>query len=84
MGRLLDLDDFLDPKSLTPQELYKLQSDTWVQGAEHEHERIIKLMEEAGLYDDELTPEEIVTAVKQVRKEMAEERAKKDTDEQVD
>lgn len=46
MGRLLDLDDFLDPKSLTPQELYKLQSDTWAQGAEYERERIIKLLED--------------------------------------
>ena len=32
--------------------------------------------EEAGLYDDEPTPEEIVETVKQVRKEMAEELAK--------
>lgn len=45
MGRLLDLDDFLDPKSLTPQELYRLQSETWAQGAEYEQERIIKLLE---------------------------------------
>ena len=44
VSRLLDLDDFLDPKSLTPQQLYKLQSDTWVQGAEYERERIIKLL----------------------------------------
>lgn len=46
MSRLLDLDDFLDPKSLTPQELYKLQSETWEQGAEYERERIIKLLED--------------------------------------
>jgi hypothetical protein len=45
MGRLLDLDEFLDPKSLTPQELYTLQSETWVQGAEAERERIIELLE---------------------------------------
>ena len=44
VSRLLDLDDFLDPKNLTPQQLYKLQSDTWVQGAEYERERIIKLL----------------------------------------
>ena len=50
MGRLLDLDDFLDPKSLTPQELYKLQSETWAQGAEYERERIIKLLEENDHY----------------------------------
>ena len=45
MSRLLDLDDFLDPKNLTPQELYKLQSDTWAQGAEHERERILRIIE---------------------------------------
>ena len=45
MSRLLDLDDFLDPKSLTPQELYKLQSDTWAQGADYENDRIVKLLE---------------------------------------
>lgn len=52
MSRLLDLDDFLDPKSLTPQELYKLQSETWAQGAEHERDRIVKLLE--GYSDGEL------------------------------
>ena len=36
---------------------------------------IMKLSEEAGLYDDESTSEEIVATVKQVRKEMAEEQA---------
>lgn len=51
MGRLLDIDDFLDPKSLTPQELYKLQSDTWAQGADYENDRIVKLMEEEVRYD---------------------------------
>lgn len=45
MGRLSDLDEFLDPRSLTPQQLYKLQSETWVQGAEYERERIIELLE---------------------------------------
>lgn len=45
MGRLLDLDEFLDPKSLTPQELYKLQSETWEQGAEAERERILRIIE---------------------------------------
>ena len=44
MSRITDLDDYLDPESLTPQQLYKLQSDTWVQGAEYERERIIKLL----------------------------------------
>ena len=44
MGRLLDLDDFLDPKSLTPQQLYRLQSETWAQGADYMREYIIKLI----------------------------------------
>ena len=38
-------------------------------------EAIRRLSEEAGLYDDESTSEEIVATVKQVRKEMAEEQA---------
>ena len=37
---------------------------------------ITRLSEEAGLYEDEATPEEIVASIKEVRKEMAEERAK--------
>lgn len=37
----------LDPKTLTPESLYKLQSETWAQGAEAERERIIKLLEDA-------------------------------------
>jgi hypothetical protein len=45
MSRIPDLDDFLDPKTLTPQGLYRLQSDTWAQGADQERERIIKLLE---------------------------------------
>lgn len=39
-------------------------------------QEIIKLSEEAGLYEDQSTPDEIVATLKQVRKEMAEERAK--------
>jgi hypothetical protein len=35
----------LDPKTLTPESLYRLQSETWSQGAEYERERIIKLLE---------------------------------------
>jgi hypothetical protein len=46
MARIPDLDDFLDPKSLSPQQLYTLQSETWAQGAEAERERIIKLIED--------------------------------------
>lgn len=40
-------------------------------------QELIKLSEEAGLYEDEATPEEIVESIKQVRKEMAEERRQK-------
>lgn len=43
-------------------------------------EAIVKLSEEAGLYDDESTPEEIVAMVKQVRREMAEEARQKRTE----
>lgn len=53
MSRIKDLDEFLDPKSLTPQQLYKLQSETWAQGAEYERERIIKLLEEVLQFDSE-------------------------------
>jgi hypothetical protein len=38
--------DLLDPATLTPESLYKLQSETWMQGVEFERERIIKLLEE--------------------------------------
>jgi hypothetical protein len=34
----------LDPKTLTPESLYRLQSETWSQGAEFERERIIKIL----------------------------------------
>lgn len=33
----------LDPKTLTPEQLYKLQSETWAQGAGYERERIVSL-----------------------------------------
>lgn len=33
--------DYLDSATLTPESLYKLQSETWTQGAEAERERII-------------------------------------------
>jgi hypothetical protein len=46
VSRLPDLDDFLDPKSLTPQQLYRLQSETWAQGAKAERERILKIIDE--------------------------------------
>jgi hypothetical protein len=46
MSRIPDLDDFLDPKTLTPQGLYRLQSETWSQGAEAERERILKQLQE--------------------------------------
>ena len=44
MGRLTDLDEFLDPSSLTPQELYTLQSETWADGVDYERERIINIL----------------------------------------
>lgn len=37
---------------------------------------LVRLSEEAGFYEDEATPEEIVATVKQVRKELAEQRQK--------
>jgi hypothetical protein len=46
VSRVPDIDEFLDPKSLTPQELYTLQSEAWAQGAEAAEERIIKLLEQ--------------------------------------
>lgn len=66
MGRLLDLDDFLDPKSLTPQELYKLQSDTWAQGAEYERERIIKLLKQnaTGEYKKVMLTPKLISEIK--------------------
>jgi len=36
--------DYLDPATLTPELLYQLQAETWEQGAEHERERIIKIL----------------------------------------
>lgn len=38
----------IDPKTLTPESLYELQSETWSQGAEYENSRIVKLLSEAG------------------------------------
>lgn len=46
MGRLTDIDDFLNPKTLTRRQLYTLQSETWAQGAEYQHLRTIKLLED--------------------------------------
>jgi hypothetical protein len=34
----------IDPKTLTTESLYKLQSETWAQGADYERERIIKIL----------------------------------------
>ena len=41
-------DGLINPEGLTPEELYKLQSETWAQGAEFERVRILKLLEKAG------------------------------------
>jgi hypothetical protein len=54
VSRLPDLDDFLDPKTLTPQGLYRLQSDTWAQGAEFERNRIIKLLKPHAEHDEDM------------------------------
>lgn len=37
----------LDPATLTPETLYELQSETWAQGAAHEQNRIIELLDRA-------------------------------------
>jgi hypothetical protein len=42
-------------------------------------EELVRMSEEAGLYENEPTPEEIVATVKQVRKKIAEERKVKPT-----
>lgn len=44
----------LDPKTLTPESLYRLQSDTWMQGAEAELERIILLLHPYAQHDEEM------------------------------
>lgn len=41
--------DYLDPAKLTKEQLYRLQSETWIQGQNYESERIIKLLEEASI-----------------------------------
>lgn len=35
----------LDPKALPPETLYRLQSETWAQGAEYEQTRILGLID---------------------------------------
>lgn len=37
---------------------------------------LVRLSEEAGFYENEATPEEIIATIKQVRKELAEQRNK--------
>lgn len=44
VSRVPDIDEFLDPGSLTPQQLYTLQSDTWADGVAYENQRIVNLM----------------------------------------
>lgn len=41
----------IDPKTLTPESLYILQSETWVQGAEAERKRIIDIIKNYGSED---------------------------------
>lgn len=54
MSRITDLDDYLDPKSLTSEELYTLQSETWADGVDYERERITKLLLDGWI--DESSP----------------------------
>ena len=54
MSRVPDIDEFLDPKSLTPQELYTLQSETWADGVDYERDRITKLLLDGWI--DESSP----------------------------
>jgi hypothetical protein len=49
--------DYLDPATLTAEQLYKLQSITWSQGAEHERERIVKMLEDRVSRLDQMRPE---------------------------
>ena len=39
-------DQFLDPKSLTPEELYSLQSETWSQGYEYAIAKAVAILED--------------------------------------
>lgn len=41
----------IDPKTLTPESLYILQSETWAQGAEAEQRRIIEIIRNYGSED---------------------------------
>lgn len=43
-----EVTNYLDPATLTPEGLYRLQSETWAQGAEAERVRILKALAEAG------------------------------------
>jgi hypothetical protein len=54
VSRITDLDDYLDPKSLTSEELYTLQSETWADGVDYERERITKLLLDGWI--DESSP----------------------------
>jgi len=48
------MNDYLDPATLTPETLYRLQAETWEQGATHERDRIIALLEaEAKVISDQ-------------------------------
>lgn len=69
------MSEMLDPKTLTPESLYKLQSDTWEQGAEAERERILKWIEEnrSGIefepgevhYRDHFNSESLIAFIKE-------------------
>jgi hypothetical protein len=45
----------IDPQTLTPESLYRLQSETWSQGADYEKERIIKLAQNRICFDHKIS-----------------------------
>lgn len=46
MGFEYTSDGLLDPKSLTAEELYSLQSETWVQGYDHAIAKTVAILED--------------------------------------
>jgi hypothetical protein len=46
--REAEVTNYLDPATLTPESLYRLQSETWAQGAAAERVRILEALAKAG------------------------------------
>ena len=46
----------INPANLTPEQFYRLQSDTWVQGAEAENRRIVEAFESVCRCNGKQTP----------------------------